>query len=92
MTLLEYRQKFGPELRQHLGQPWFAHFLDMLKAEHPLKAIKREKADGQLLNGAAVYLNSILGYEECLDKIEKAQQPASEESPEPPSNYADEKE
>lgn len=89
MNITEYRAEFGKELRKNESKPWFANFLLVIESEHPLKKFKRDKVDGQLLNGAPVYLNQILGYEDCIEVIEKLLKPDIAQSAEPESDYAE---
>lgn len=68
MTISEYREKYGGDLKKQEAQPWFVALLAVLESEHPLFHIK-EKKDGDRLAGGAIYLSEILGYQNCLDVI-----------------------
>lgn len=89
MTIQEYRDKHGEELRKNMVKPWFANLLTLLKDHHPLTTIKTEKQDNHLLQGAPVHLNQIIGYERCLDTINEAFVVSVKQSTEPESEYAD---
>lgn len=68
MTVTEYREKYGANFKAHEGQPWFVALLQTLRDEHPLKALAK-RLPGDRLNGAAVFLNEIKGYEDALTVI-----------------------
>jgi len=88
MTITEYREKYGAEFNGHSAQPWFMALVQTLNDEHPLRSL-RTKKDGEMLNGAVVYLNQIHGYEECLSKLSSISKPAPKEEKEIPSTYQD---
>lgn len=86
MTISEYREKYGTEIRQMAEKPAFVALMHTLRTAHPLHAIKRE-TPGNRIAGAVAFLNEIKGYDDCLDNIQHILTPSESAPEEPTATY-----
>lgn len=89
MTVAEFKSKHGAAFKAFTRTACFTAFVHTLNDTHPLKKLK-DRSEGEKLNGAALFLAQIDGYEECLGIINQIAADVPSPAPEPPSEYPDE--
>ncbi len=89
MTIPEFKEKHGAAFKAFARTACFTAFVQTLKDTHPLTKLKT-RSEGEKLNGAALFLAQIDGFEQCLDAIAQIALEDAKPTPEVPSDYPDE--